>query len=152
MLLEVTRLSKIIGVAIEPEQIQQARQDFHSIVGASAHDYEARKFERDGEEWHITVSMYSAYGKLTREQKNELLGTVYEAQITGIGEHTSHDEDAEGERTPNTVWYATVSSPALTSMMERLGLPARDLHVTLGFTAHDVHGVDKSENTRILTY
>ncbi|GBG25719.1 Pectin acetylesterase 3 [Hondaea fermentalgiana] len=44
-------------------------------------------------------------------------------------------------------WFVVVSCPGVQRVRRQFGLEANDLHITLGFTSHDLHEVDKDATT-----
>lgn len=137
------RLGRFVGIDIPEDEIHSIRKELYSLLGDDYFQYENNKFMRDGENWHITFAVYSDYRNLSREEKDLLYHEV-EYQITGIGTVTESSGEA--------VWFATVSSPQIDIMLEKAGLPARDLHITMGFTDTDIHSLPKNADTRIIKY
>ena len=81
--------------------------------------------------------------KLARTEPEYLFGGLSvkgKPRYLGIGEQS---EDG------NSVQYVVVSWPEIQELRERFGLPKKDLHVTLGYTQKDIHGVPKDESTLI---
>ena len=47
----------------------------------------------------------------------------------------------------NTTWFLVLDWPSANDALARLGFPAHDFHITLGFADKDVHGVTKDAST-----
>lgn len=138
----VTLHSSFVGIDVHRDSLQEARERLSETLKEDFKIFENKKFERDGEKWHITVAVYSQYRKLTAEQKSILFGD-FDFSITGIGEVEENGDKA---------WFATVESQGLSEMIEAVGLPARDLHITLAFSNKDIHNADKSSASQIVTF
>lgn len=67
-------------------------------------------------------------------------------KLVGLG-RVADPEDAE-----NDAWFAVLDWPAAEELRAELGLPRRDLHITLGFAKKDVHGVKKDASTLVGVY
>lgn len=63
-----------------------------------------------------------------------LIGLNAELDFLGLGTAT------DGE---SVCYFVAIDSKEAQAMLEAVGLPHKDLHLTIGFTLHDVHGVTK---------
>lgn len=50
------------------------------------------------------------------------------------------------------VWYGVVEWQEMQHARQELGLPAKDLHITLGFSLYDIHSKPKTASTIIIPY
>lgn len=67
-----------------------------------------------------------------------LIGAVAELKILGLGTATDG---------VSTCYFIAIDSTHAQALLRSTGLPPKDLHLTLGFTDYDVHGVSKKPAT-----
>lgn len=98
----------------------------------------AMKAQRDGEEkYHLTVLSPKEFREF-KKAKLELPEKAFDFEVLGVG--TAANEKSQ-------TWFAVAKSASIDEWRASLGLGSHHLHVTLGFTVTDVHGVDKSSRT-----
>ena len=133
------------GVKVEQEEIQHHIDQWRNLVG---HDHAdqmmAKKEERDGKgEYHVTTvsprdtrSIKKQYGKKLENLPSPL--PVSDLHVVGIGKASNEESEA---------WFLVCKDDNVNAWRQEVGLPPHDLHITLGFTTKDVHGVDKGNNS-----
>jgi hypothetical protein len=129
-----------LGVELLPYVIAPALNQLRSAMSPGLFDQIVRKkAERDGEDhFHMTVITPPEYRRLMNEKRFELPSKAFRVQLEGVG-------TASNER--SQTWFAVAHSTAVDHYRYSLGLPRHDLHITLGFTEKDVHGVKKDAST-----
>jgi hypothetical protein len=131
------------GIELRPENLAPALNQLKSAMAPELFDLIVRKkAERDGvDKYHMTVVTPPEYRRLTaRGEELVLPEESVRFDVLGVG-------TASNSKTQT--WYAVVQSPVIDRWRLKLSLPKHDLHVTLGFTAADVHGVPKDLSTLV---
>jgi hypothetical protein len=136
------KLANLLTLEIEVQgDIQPSLDALNSMLGT------AMQSRPDG--FHITVISPTESGKiktLTEEQIAGLAGINAGIQrgegiaITGVGviDGRTRPDMRAADRTKITS-YASVEAPGLAAFRESIGLPPKDLHMTLGFEGGDIH-------------
>jgi hypothetical protein len=109
-------------------------------------EYDLPEGLKNKKEHHITVISPEEAPyllRLSRKDPEDLFGELYvegEPELVGIGRQSEDD---------NEVYYVVVNWPEIQDVRHAFGLPPKDLHITLGYTEEDIHGVPKDESTLI---
>lgn len=114
------------------------------LVGKpSSRAYRQRLRRRNLGTFHLTVVAPDELRLIGKELDGRLMlkGRV---QLHGLGKRTD-TRDSLG----NEVFYVVATSSDFDKLRAGLGLPKRDLHITLGFKKADIHGVPKDLSTMI---
>lgn len=129
-----------LAVELQPYVIAPALNQLRSAMSDGLFDRIVRKkAERDGaDKFHMTVLAPQEFRRLKNEGRLELPEKPFRLQLAGVG--TASDDRSQ-------TWFAVARSVAVDHYRYGLGLPRHDLHITLGFTEKDVHGVKKDEST-----
>ncbi len=109
-------------------------------------DMIANRFNRDGNEYHITIFNVMEFEKMKKtfcvpKLDNILSTIIYDINIEGIGKGIKND---------NQTYFLIVNSKIINDIRENYGMNPNYLHITLGFDKKDVHGVDKGISSLIL--
>jgi len=148
------------SVYLKGDNIEQAADLYGDSVPA---DYKDKQVLRDGGYHHATLLDVKDFGFLVRQLRDDKslsrkqaeraikkewddiiagrrIDTVFTSdwKAIGLGKQAQGDDEA---------YYVVLSWPGGEHIRERLGLPPKDFHITLGFRQRDVHGVPKDETT-----
>jgi len=97
--------------------------------------YRDNQHRRDDGAFHITLIEPAEYKALGQEKVQQYLPDVHLwVQFIGLGKAVRGEDE---------VFFCVVNCIGAQQIRSRLGLGAKDLHVTLGFKANDIHGVAK---------
>lgn len=131
----IERHERFVGVDVSEQAVASLLAEARSSL-AGFEEAEQRKFARDGRRWHVTVALFNELKKYPALRSS--IGKEVELDFLGIGEVTRGESKA---------WFIVVESRELTELLAEAGAPARDFHVTIGFTEADIHGVRKDSST-----
>lgn len=130
------------ALEVRPDAMAPALNQLRSAMSPDLFSHVVkRKAERDEEEsYHLTILDPKEFRKLKNEGRLDELQREkpFHFELLGVG-------TAANDR--SQTWFAVARSVAIDHYRYKLGLPRKDLHVTLGFTESDVHGVRKDEST-----
>ena len=131
-----------LGCELRPETIAPALNQLKTAMAPELFELITRKkAERDGvDKYHMTVVAPAEYRRLSSRERVTPPQEGLRFDLLGVG-------TASNSKTQT--WYAVAQSPIIDRWRRELGLPKQDLHVTLGFTSSDVHGVPKDLNTLV---
>lgn len=129
-----------LGVELQPYVIAPALNQLRSAMSPGLFEQILRKkTERDGEDrFHMTIVTPPEFRRLKNENRLKFPEKPFRVQLEGVG--TASNEGSQA-------WFAVARSAPVDHYRYSLGLPHHDLHITLGFTEKDVHGVVKDETT-----
>lgn len=105
--------------------------------------YTTQQQRRDGPHHHLTAITPLEYPKLPLERIQPYLAYPLQVDLLGVG-HV-----AEGS---NEVYFIVCESREVQAIRASLGLPAADLHITLGFKQHDIFDQAKNRSTLLSPY
>ena len=135
------------ALSVDAAALQPLEIELQAILGDDFEELKGHRDLRDGaDRYHMTIIEPREFRKVTRELKQagsklELPKSPIRFAVYGVGTASS-----EGRST----WFAVCRSQAVADWRKSLGLPAKDLHITLAFGAGgDVHGVPKGMQTLI---
>ncbi len=106
--------------------------------------YRANQARRDHQSFHVTVVNPFELKAVKQPIKTEQMFTV-----TLIGLGMAQEPKTETAVTPATAYFVVAESADIQHFRQQLGLPAKDLHVTLGFKPNDVFGVSKGRDSLV---
>lgn len=95
----------------------------------------ANQQSRDGGKYHMTIVPPKPFGYT--DDMRKYVGMSLNVSVDGLGS-VSDDK--------STAYYLAMTSSDVQQLLSEMGLAPKDLHITLGFTKHDVHGVRKLAN------
>ncbi|HEY5820342.1 MAG TPA: hypothetical protein VIT20_00105 [Propionibacteriaceae bacterium] len=127
-----------LAASIEPGLVEPYLRQLAEHVGADHADQLMRtKAERDGVgEYHLTLVSPPEY---TAGRGVAPVGPCA-AWLVGLGRQTSLRAET---------YFIVVTSPAVQAFRRGLGLPASDLHITLGFWPNDIYDRPKDSSSLI---
>lgn len=125
-----------------PESSMSEIISFWKSVSPSSEDIDAmieQKRQRDGELSHITLLSPMEYSRLLKQGVSVDFSAITDTylKLRGLG---SVDDSKDPN---NKAWFCAATAHKVNPWREELGLPPKDLHITLGFNSKDVH-FDKS--------
>lgn len=132
-----------MGVELRPEAVAPAMNQLKTAMAPELFELIVRKkAERDGlDKYHMTVISPAEYRRLRNTGKRITTpDSGLRFELIGVGTASNSKTQA---------WYGVAQSPIVDRWRSELGLPKHDLHVTLGFTSSDVHGVPKDASTLV---
>ena len=132
-----------VGLFVKPESIAPALNQLRTAMDPDLFDLVTRnKAKRDnGDNYHMTLVGWREYKKLKADGKNiDVLDKGFHFNLIGVGTVSN---------STTQTWYAIAQSVAIDNWRNELGLPRHDLHITLGFTSADIHGVPKNHTTLV---
>lgn len=137
------------ALSVEAVALQPLEIELQTILGENFDELKAHRDLRDGQGgYHMTIIEPREFRKVARELKRagsklQLPQSQIHFAIYGIGTAKSESSQA---------WFAVCRSQAVADWRKSLGLPAKDLHITLAFGAEgDVHGVSKGLESMVST-
>ena len=103
-----------------------------------------KREERDGEDHHLTIiESFEMAGLLPGQRdwiEQNLFGRKVWVELQGLGRRC---------RDGNCVYFVIANSRVAQDARRNVGLGFKNLHVTLGFDATDLHNVAKDETSRV---
>lgn len=122
------------GASVEREHLERFLREWRTLVGEQAAEAMAQaKAQRDrGHAYHMTV--------VTPPEMKALRAgggappTTATVICHGVGKASEGSHEA---------WFVVCSSPEVAAWRGSVGLPPKDLHITLGFRGKDVHSQPK---------
>lgn len=135
--------NSFLGTPLLPQSVAPALNQLRSAMAPELFNLITRmKAERDGaDKYHMTVIRPPEYRKLSvegKKPKSPKEPLLFE--LLGVGTASNSKSQA---------WFGVIRSPMIDDWRRTLGLPQHDLHVTLGFTAVDIHNVPKGLSTLV---
>lgn len=94
------------------------------------------RMNRDGEQFHLTLTTPQETKGLIQEEANEYF-RVNDFVLCDIGLSIIIENQCEA-------WYLSIFSPQIQFFRRSQGLQEKDLHITLGFSPKDPHGLETS--------
>ena len=135
---------------VSAENVQQYNKKLEQIIGKQQFEQALTnlKARPTGESYHLTILSPKEFRLAKKEHGMQKISETLnnynnnrgETSILGIGE-----AQQDGEKT----WYLVCENNNIQQLRQQLGLPHKDLHITLGFTKHDIHNVSKNSETLI---
>ena len=99
--------------------------------------YSTNLLTRNDGSYHLTVVSPPEWETLHADA-SPVSGLGFEVALTGLG---------RARRGEDETYYTVCEAAAVQELRASLGLPPRDLHVTLAFKQVDIHGVPKDRTT-----
>lgn len=132
---------RYFGCSVEKESLVPFLTAFRSQVGGEkAVRMEGFKAQRDrGYVYHMTAITPPEMKKVPKSVSPPA-GPVA-ITYAGLGRAIDGDDEA---------WFVVCKAPAIQKWRADLGLPAKDLHVTIGFEPKDVHTKSKGEESIVI--
>jgi len=128
-----------LGISIAPGGVTSyGKRWIRSLQTAEVSKLSQNREKRDGNGFHITIVSPPEYETLSEEQLKKLDHGEITYVKTGLGRRIQSDAQT---------YYITVLSTHGDYIRKSLGLPKKDLHITLGFDPHDIHDIPKDETT-----
>ncbi len=109
------------------------------LSAEEAAGYERNLLDRNGGVYHLTVVSPPEWEGLAVDGTS-VSGLDFEIALIGLGCARQEMEET---------YYTVCEAAAIQTLRASLGLPSRDLHVTLAFKQVDIHGVCKDRSTLI---
>lgn len=138
-----------VALSVDPASLGALSTELETILGEDFEELKANRDSRDGaSSYHMTAIEPREFRKLAKElkgsgQRLELPSGPLALELIGIG--TAESESSQA-------WFAVCRSESVAAWRKALGLPAKDLHITLAFGAEgDVHGAPKGIDSLITT-
>ena len=145
---QVTTLKDVVGqtyygISVPVEVIKPYLETLQKIE--PEHElYMRNQQERDGGKYHITIIPVMEVGQIMNKFGVEKAADGLEA-LTSLRVPITLKGIGTGENKGSKAYFIVVESTILNNYRNGLGLPDRDLHVTIGFNPKDVFGVSKKE-------
>lgn len=131
-----------LAITVQNDTLKCYLQQLREYLGEGDYArYTANQQLRDGGGYHITVVSPAELGELVETDMDILLtNQPMQCRLIGVGRARQ-----EGD----TAYFIVCESEELQHFRASLGLGRKDMHVTLGFEAADVHKVAKDATTLI---
>jgi len=132
-----------LGVRVYPETVAPFVEQMRQALGDRYDLFAGLKMRRDGDTYHINAVNTTEYDGLT-----ERIGM--DAWVSSIDRLADHEFDVTllglgaAASGGNQEYFVVVKSESLAELRKALGLPEKDLTVTLGFYPGEVHGTRKN--------
>ncbi len=128
---------KYVGGKVSKADLSVYLQQMKNILGSEFTSFRERQAIRDHHTFHVTlVNPY----ELQAVTKTIKFGEKFSVSLLGLG-RVQKEEQA--------TYFVVAQSPEAQYFRQTLVLPAKDLHVTLGFKPDDIFGVSKDETSLI---
>lgn len=114
----------------------------NTVAPATIQGYIAHQQSRDRGHRHITVVTPLEYPHVASHAAG-LIGYPVHVQMLGVGHIAEPD---------NEVFFVVCRCPEIERMRASLGLPQADLHITLGFKAHDIFDKPKGPSSLLAPF
>lgn len=112
--------------------------------------YEVPNGLKDRGEFHITIIEPPEVSRMmkgkTPEEKSILESKLSKLTVGGNPKAIGLGKQAKDS---NEVYYAVIKWPEAQELRKEFDLPAKDLHVTIGFWEKDIFNVPKDESTLV---
>jgi hypothetical protein len=131
---------KYIGGLIPKSAIVTYLQQMHTIIPSTFVDYRQQQIKRDHGQFHMTL--INPYEYKETEAKKLNIGSSVHITLQGLAKVAKADKET---------FFVVVDSNQAQSIREKLGLPAKDFHITLGFKSEDIYDVSKGVE-RLIKY
>ncbi len=130
------------GVIVPSEKVEPVLRQLREAMTPDLYDFVVgNKDVRDGiGNYHVTTVTPSELRGLSRDGKSAEVERKFSYEILGLGTASNEKSSA---------WFAVVRSIPLQHYRASLGLPEKDLHITVGFTNGDVHDKPKGLSSLI---
>lgn len=134
-----------IGAIIEERHIEVFREKLKSVSGEQFSNLRNNQVERDGAVFHMTVFDPGEYKDLRSRHGPDVIEKLFIGrkvwiELVGLGKQ---------QRGPDTTYFVVCASSRCQAIRVDNQLPPKDLHITLGFSAADVHGLPKGTDQLI---
>ncbi len=123
---------KYIGGLISKPVIETYLQQMHTIIPSTFVDYRQNQIKRDQGQFHMTLINPYEY-KQIEEKKHNFAGSLH-ITLQGLAKVSKADKET---------FFVVVHSNQAQSIRDKLDLPAKDFHITLGFKSEDIYDVSK---------
>ncbi len=143
LVLKVEKLTDSQGLSylagrVPDAEVGQYLKQMQLILADDYQTFRQQQSARDHGEFHITLINPYEYQALT--DKTSVLNQPIRVKLHGLG------RVSQGNK---TTYYVVASSDDGQFLRQKLLLPEKDFHVTLGFNPQDVYGVSKGLETLI---
>lgn len=128
--------NKYIGALVSKASLQPYLAELTDILGEQFSEYRRRQSARDHGVFHLTLVSPPEYQGLG--QPAQLKQQSIRVSLHGLGKVSRGDD---------TCYFVVATSSDGQFYRQNLLLKNKDFHVTLGFNAHDIHGVAKDKTT-----
>lgn len=132
-----------IGIRVLPEAVAPALNQLRTAMAPELFNLiMEKKIERDSEgHYHMSIVRPPEFRKFKKAGLSfGDLSTSLDFELLGVG--TASNSSSQ-------TWYAIAQSRTIDDWRSDLALPTLDLHITLGFTAKDIHDVPKGRETLV---
>jgi len=131
-----------VGGIVEQNKIQPYLTQMQAELGDKFSTFRGAQIKRDHGKFHITLVNPFELKKLNDNALHHLLNNTQPIsfKIKGLGKVENKDGAA---------YFIVAQSFHAQDLREKLGLNAKDFHITLGFYPKDIHGVAKDETMLI---
>lgn len=130
------------GAAIASGQIEKFLKMFDKMVADERNkELRARRFERDGAEYHMTIYDPIEFEKLKAEGVMIPSGRKTWIEACGIGKQALN---------ANETYFVVCRADHSAAIRRESSLGRKDFHITLGFSPEDIHGVPKDLSTIVV--
>ncbi len=134
--IEVVKLSDnsgltYVGGKVNPADLHRYLSQMKKILGDDFPLYRQYQSARDHQSFHMTLINPYEYQSLIN---GIAIGTTLSVSLRGLGRVTKDDK---------VTYFVVAQSPQASNYRQRLALPKKDFHVTLGFYPSDIYGVNK---------
>jgi hypothetical protein len=134
-----------VGIFLDRRDVSKFDIEFQSLVGPEEYSkLSTSRWGRDGDRLHMTVINPYEYEALQKAGSaadlQQLTKESIWIELIALGKQ---------QQPPAVIYYIIGESLWGQQLRRRFHLPKTDLHITLGFTPHDIHGVNKGIETRI---
>ena len=134
------------GLEVSEDSLRNCLDRWRFEMGDRSQSLEGEKVKRDGG-YHFHITALDPKETRSLKKSGEILRfregiskRKFSFEIDGVGSVSRNGKET---------YYAIVKSHDIQEVRKEFGLGEKDLHITLGFSGGDVHGVPKGESTRI---
>lgn len=128
---------KYIGGKVSKADLSVYLQQMKNILGSEFSSFRERQAIRDHHTFHVTLINPYEFQAITKTIK---FGDKLSVTLLGLGRVLKEEQ---------ATYFVVAQSPEAQYFRQKLVLPAKDFHVTLGFKPEDIFGVSKNETSLI---
>ncbi len=130
-----------VGFKVDESNIAKYLDQLKNMIGQDKYKLVTKNQEtRDGMEFHITVLTFKEFQNVEYNEYHDFKNRLYDCVLVGLGQATSKNE---------STFFVVVESEEAQKIRNFFDLPARDLHITLGFTKKDIYNIPKDRSSLI---
>jgi hypothetical protein len=129
-----------LGISVSPCEFVFAFDVLSTLVSPDEYlTLTSRQANRDSSLFHITVVTPNEYAAITSTESQAFVGgQTVGFSMLGLGRAQFAEDEC---------FFVVVESLEIQAIRQAVGLPAKDLHITIGFNSSDIHNARKDRTS-----